>query len=107
MIARSQRLQRNLDLRLFVNTCTDRLQWANGAAETHWLELLESRMSQHVLGPGTGYESPAERKSRELALLDRIARLPPKQRMEVWKKETGRSQAGLYRRLSERKSNTA
>src|SRR5262249_40116526 len=44
IIARSQRLERNLDIRLFVNGGKDRLQWKNGASVTPWVEPLESRL---------------------------------------------------------------
>src|SRR5262249_59510149 len=44
IILRSHRLGRRLDLRLFVTSCQDRLQWANGASETHWKDLLDSRI---------------------------------------------------------------
>jgi hypothetical protein len=101
IISRSQLLQRNLDLRLLVNTFLDRLQWANGAAETHWLDLLESRMKERVLTLGPKGRSRSERKGLELALVHRIAHLPPKERLQIWQKETGKSQAALYRRLEE------
>jgi hypothetical protein len=42
-------------------------------------------------------------KSRELDIVRRIASLPPQERLEEWKKETGKSQAALYRRLEELK----
>src|SRR5262249_382437 len=51
VIERSSRLQRNLDLRLFVNTCQDRLQWSAGFSECHWLQLLDSRMKERVVAP--------------------------------------------------------
>ena len=38
----STRSGRLLDMRLLVNSYCDRLQWANGEAETHWLEPAES-----------------------------------------------------------------
>ena len=39
----------HLDIRLLVNTFNDRLQWAHGLSETHWLDLLDSRMRQRTL----------------------------------------------------------
>ena len=103
IVARSQRLQRNLDIRLYVNSCKDRLQWANGAAETDWHQLLDSRMNETASPGGDKYESRAERKGRELAIARRIADLPPLERLEVWKKETGKSRPALYRRLEDLK----
>jgi hypothetical protein len=43
----------------------------------------------------------AERKANELAIARRIARVPRQERAEVWKKETGKSEKGLYRRLED------
>jgi hypothetical protein len=93
IITRSTRLQRNLDIRLLVNTFNDRLQWANGASESHWLDLLDSRMRQRTL-PLTGSRGGrTETKDRELDIVRRIAHLPPQERLDIWQKETGKSQA--------------
>jgi hypothetical protein len=100
IISRCQRVQRNLDLRLLVNGFKDRLQYENGEAETHWEDLLESRMKERVIQP-TGRR--AEQKATELEVVRRIAHLPPQERLEAWEKETGKSQAALYRRLGELK----
>jgi hypothetical protein len=101
VIARSQRVQRNLDLRLLVNTSKDRLQWENGAAATHWLDLLESRLRERVLPAGKRNGSRAATKDNELALARGIARLPPQERLLAWRRATRKSQAALYRRLAE------
>jgi hypothetical protein len=101
IVTRTQRLQRNLDLRLLVNALQDRLQWANGSSETHWLDLLESRMKERVVSPGAGVRPRSERRARELAVARRIAGLPLEERMRTWERETGRSRASLYRRLGE------
>jgi hypothetical protein len=98
LIERSARIQRPLDLRLAVNAFMDRLQWEHGAAESHWLDLLESRMRERILPPKGRRAMRAE---DELAVARRIAHLPTQERLEVWKRETGRSQASLYRRLGE------
>jgi hypothetical protein len=73
IIERSSRIQRNLDLRLLINTFKDRLQWENGAAETHWLDLLESRIRERILPPKGRRAMRAE---EELAVARRIADLP-------------------------------
>jgi hypothetical protein len=54
-------------------------------------------------GVVNGLDIRSERKSNELQVVRRIAGLPPQERLEVWAKETGKSQAALYRRLSELK----
>jgi hypothetical protein len=45
--------------------------------------------------------SLAERKEEERQLVRRIAVLAPQERLQIWKRETGKSQAALYRRLAE------
>ena len=92
-------MKRNLDLRLLIKTFQDRLQYQNGAAETHWVDLLVSRMKERVVAPSNGLV--AQRKERDFALLRQIKNLPPKERLAVWVKETGKAQAVLYRRLNE------
>ncbi len=93
------RLGRNLDLRLLVNTFNDRVQYENGAALTHWRDLLESRMREQVVVPSRGVR--AERKNKELEVLRQVAHLPAPERLARWVQETGKSQAALYRRLAE------
>lgn len=97
IVERTARLHRSLDLRLLVNTFQDRLQWENDSSETHWLDLLESRMQERVVAPGIR----AERKSKELEVLRRIKDLPTGEQLEVWKREVGKSTASFYRRLNE------
>jgi hypothetical protein len=99
IINHSQRLGRPLDLRLLVNACQDRLQWANGASESHWRQLLDSRLKERVVS--SDYQSRSARKSAEVAIARQIAHLPRPQRVAAWKKETGKSEPALYRRLKE------
>jgi hypothetical protein len=101
IVERSARLSRNLDLRLLVNTFKDRIQYENGASVTHWLDLLDSRMKERVVAPAGGYGVRAEQKSKEFAVLRQTAGLSPQERLAVWVRETGNSQAALYRRLAE------
>ena len=101
IIERSTRLARNLDLRLLVNTFCDRLQYENGAAQTHWRDLLESRMRERIIPPAGEVGVRAAQKSKEFEVLRNIAALPAAERLAIWQKETGKSQAALYRRLTE------
>jgi hypothetical protein len=98
VIVRSQQLQRQPDLRLLINAFADRLQWANGASETHWKDLLDSALKERVIATADTI-SRAARKENELAIARRIAHLPRKERLEVWQKETGKSEPALYRCL--------
>jgi hypothetical protein len=97
VIARSQRLHRNLDLRLYVNACQDRLQWEAGAAETHWLDLLDSRMKERTTTGTARPDSRADRQARELGILRELAGLPRADRLVAWQRATGKSQAAMYR----------
>ena len=101
IIARSNRLQRNLDLRLLVNTFNDRLQWANGDSETHWRDMLRSRMQERVVAPAGNYVPRSVQKANELEIARRVANLPRQERFATWKKETGKSESAMYRRLKE------
>lgn len=101
IVERSDRLKRNLDLRLLVNTFKDRLQWENGSAVTHWLDLLESRLKERVVAPVGNVGLRAQQKDKEFEVLRQIADLPAPERLAVWVRETGKSQAALYRRLGE------
>jgi hypothetical protein len=58
-------------------------------------------MKERVLSPAKPKGVRAERKGNELTLVRRIAALPPQERLNAWKVETGKSQAALYRRLGE------
>jgi hypothetical protein len=86
---------------MHINACTDRLQCQNGAWDLDWRELVETRMKESALPPGDQYESRAARGRRELAVARRIAGLPPGERLEVWKSETGTSKPALHRRLAQ------
>jgi hypothetical protein len=101
IIALSHRLQHELDLRLLMNTFRDRIQWANGDSETHWRDLLNTRMKERVILPQGDYLSQSARTEQERAIARRIAQLPRKERLAAWKKETGKSEPALYRRLNE------
>jgi hypothetical protein len=80
----SARLQKNLDMRLLVNTFLDRLQWAAGQAETHWRDLLVSRMKERAVVVPSRRESRAARKAREAEFARSITSLPRQEQLAVW-----------------------
>jgi hypothetical protein len=84
-----------------MHTSDDRLQFEDGAADTHWLDLLDSRMQERVVTPAVSVGVRAGRKNIEFEVLRRAAGLPPQEQLAVCKLETGKSQAALYRRLAE------
>jgi hypothetical protein len=97
VVVHSARIQRNLDMRLLINTFLDRLQWAAGAADTHWRDLLLSRMKERtIIVPGRR-ESRSQRKARESEFARSLEGLPREERVAAWVKETGLSQAAYYR----------
>lgn len=104
IVERSTRLKKNLDLRLLVGALQDRLQWEDGAAECHWRDLLDSRLKERVVPPAEGGGVRGELKEREYEVVRRIADYSPHERLEAWRKETGKSQAALYRRMTELKA---
>lgn len=99
ILERCTRIQKNLDLRILVQGFRDRLQWSEGLAELHWVDLVESRlMERPSASMPTGVR--ALRKADDLAYVKTIAHLPPAQRLQAWKEKTGKSQAALYRFLA-------
>jgi hypothetical protein len=101
IVERVECLERNVDLRIYVNSCQDRLQWAAGLSERHWLDHLDARMKAQVVPPVMRQGVRAQTKDRELKLLQQLARLPTQQRLEEWKRHTGKGRASLYRRLED------
>jgi hypothetical protein len=100
IIARSQRLDRRLDLRLMVNAFRDRLQFRNGDSDTDWQDLLESRMAGLVHSSGT-YKTRSERKANDLAIVRQLKGLPRPERAEAWRKATGKSEKNFYHLLKQ------
>lgn len=100
IVERSTKLNRNLDLRLLVNTFQDRIQYENKHSESHWLELLECGLKGRAT-PSKGGGVRAQTMDKELEVARRIANLPTRERLEAWKNETGKSRPVLYRRLAD------
>ncbi len=97
IIVRSVKLQRNLDLRLLINTFNDRLQWMHGDCESHWLDLLDSRLKQRTLSVTKEHRGRrAAEQERKLALVGRIMNLARHERISIWTAETGQSEQAYY-----------
>jgi hypothetical protein len=101
IVDRTERLKTNLDLRIYVAACQDRLQWQAGLAERHWLDHLDARMRAQVVAPIVRPGVRAQTKEAELDFLRRTAGLSPLERLDAWRRQTGKSKAALYRRLAE------
>ena len=60
VIELSRRAKRPVDLRLFVNGVMDRLQFEAGHSQTHWLDMLESRVKQRSINNPARAKLPNE-----------------------------------------------
>lgn len=95
IIARSQGKRLPLDLRQMVKTFSDRILDLQGHFSNSWKDHLENRLNGCV-------ESPIEPKSAkdeaiDVELMKELAKLPPSERVEAWKKRGG-SRATFYRK---------
>jgi hypothetical protein len=95
----SARLGRKPNLRLLELTYNERLHYENKGSETHWLDLLESRIQG--LAPVGGSSVIGEQKMNELGLLRQVAGRPRQEQLDAWKSVVGKSLATFYRRLGE------
>ena len=98
LIEESLSSDRRLDLRLFINSLSDRLQWGHHETEAHWKELVVSRLQEKV--------TPTKRsRAAEIADEREVARhikaMPRMERAAKWQELTGKSEKALYRRLAE------
>jgi hypothetical protein len=100
IIGRCTRTERALDLRLLIHAFQDRLQWTIGASESHWIELLESRMRQRVCSGGGAWQ---EMKDREYEVLRSLGGLSYAEKLAKWIEITKKSKAAMDRRGRELK----
>jgi hypothetical protein len=98
LIETSLNANRRLDLRLLVNSFSDRLQWEKGDTEAHWKELVTSRLDERVVA---AKRSRAAEIADEREMARRIKDLPRSKRAAEWENLTGKSEKALYRRLAE------
>jgi hypothetical protein len=90
---------RNLDMRLLINSFADRLQWEAGETTCGWRDMVDCRLLEQIV---PARETRDQRKERELEVARRIQNLPRAERLRLWREETGgSSEASLYRRLGE------
>lgn len=106
IVAESAKINRHLDLRLFVNSLEDRLQAEDFEAGCSWQDLVASRIRERssITQPIQSYAMRATRKSKELEVAREIAGLSPEERLQAWKEKVpppGNSRATMYRRLNE------
>lgn len=93
-------------VRLFVDKAIKDFElWEMGATETHWKDLVVSNLEQQLIElkhPTTDL-SRAERveADRRIALDIYVSFESRSDRIEQWKKRSGKSQAAFYRRISD------
>jgi hypothetical protein len=101
----SRSLHRSLDLRMLINSFRVYLQWQEGDAACHWIELVKARLRERP-SANPGSPSPlsrAEQKQQDRQIAHEIAQSTQDraERCSRWKNETGKSEQTLYRRLKE------
>ena len=95
---------RSLDLRLLDNAFGDRLMYDRGQCQTHWRDLIASRIDSSIIEPKI---KPRTRQARLIDERDLAKQLYDKfpdsreDRNREWHQKTGRSERALYRRAAE------
>ena len=93
-----------LDLRLLDNAFGDRLMYDRGESQTHWRDLVASRIESQIIEPRI---TPRTRQSRLIDERDIAQQIYDKfpdsreDRFREWRERTGKSERALYRRAGE------
>ncbi len=97
VIARSERIQRPLDLRILETAYNYAILWLLGASGTHWHDLLESRLKEVAIA------APARKREAneawKLSLVNELKDLPRPERDKKWREETGNTETAWYQWL--------
>jgi hypothetical protein len=99
VIEESLAVARNLDMRIMVNSFSDRLQWEAGKTERDWEELVTSRLQERIVPVRKATRTARTDREREIARS--IKDLSRPEWLARWVELTGLSEKALYRRLSE------
>ena len=95
---------RPLDLRLLDNAFGDRLMYDRGQSQTHWRDLVASRIDAQIIEPKI---TPRTRNARLVDERDIAKQIYDKfpdsreDRFREWESRTGKSERALYRRAGE------
>jgi hypothetical protein len=97
IIDHMRKVNRPLDMRLYVNGMRDYLQWRRGEAKTHWEALLQTRINETCIV----HEAPAEVAAREatVALEISVMDLSQAEKLKLWCERTGKSERAYWRAL--------
>lgn len=97
--AACDRAGRNYDLRMLVNAFGDRLQHSAGHAETHWQDLVESRLRERVLKSSPTTRAGKIASEVEVALEIDAMPVSGTDKLKLWTERTGKGKSAYYRQL--------
>lgn len=101
-------LNRQLDLRLFINSLSDYAQWRECQSGCHWTDMVSTRVKERPtrIREAKSMEVRADQKLDELKLAGELMRLDDRvQRAQTWRERTGKSEQTLYRRIQQVRDN--
>jgi hypothetical protein len=91
---------RNYDIRMLINSFADRIQYDSGHSETHWIDLVASRMKERVFDPVTRRKKVEDLRAvaYEIEALDLLGT----EKLSLWSRRTGKGKSAYYARLGGR-----
>lgn len=104
LVAQCVGLNRQLDLRLFVNSLSDYAQWRECEAGCDWKDLVSARAKERPtkIRECKSFAERSNQKKQELDLACDLATVEDRdERRRIWVERTGKSEQTLYRRLQQ------
>lgn len=100
IIKRMRSQNQSLDMRIMVGGFHDYIQFKTGQSQTHWEDLLETRIKRQTIM----YKRRAERIAEEKEIAEEIMamKIPVKETERLYKERTGKSLRAMYRRLTKK-----
>jgi hypothetical protein len=110
LIRQSQGLHRQMDVRTLINGFKDFMQWRDYGTGCHWRDMVATRVKERPIAleeTMTCVERAVE-KRRDQDIARKIAATTPdrQERLRLWKEQTNKSQATLYRWLRKLKDSS-
>jgi hypothetical protein len=97
VIEKCDEVGRNYDIRMLVNSFEDRIQYEAGHSETHWIDLVASRLKERVFEPVTRKKKVED--LRAVAHEIDARALTRREKLSHWTRETGMGKSAYYERL--------
>ena len=108
LIAQAQGLNRQLDMRTLINGFKDYMQWRDYGTGCHWRDLVSARLKERPIAleeaKTFGERATEKRRDRDIAREIAAKTKDRQERLRLWKEQTGKSQAALYRWLQKLKA---